>query len=69
MKKDGINVLIFFSAIFLLIAGLRIMITGEMPVGTRSGYTNIGNISYVFGSIFISFSLKLFYELFYKKKT
>ena len=44
------------------------MITGEMPVGTRSGYTNIGNIAYVFGSVFIGFSLKLFYELFYKKK-
>ena len=68
MKNDGLVVLTFFVAVFLLITGIRIFVTGEMPVGTRSGYVDIGNISYLFGSIFIGFSLRIFYYLFFEEK-
>ena len=68
MNKNGLVVLNFFVAVFLLIAGIRILVTGEMPVGTRSGYTDIGNISYLFGSIFTGISLRIFYYLFFGKK-
>ena len=52
MNKNGIIVLIFFAAVFLLITGIKIFVTGEMPIGKRSGYEDIGNISYLFGGIF-----------------
>ena len=68
MKNNGLIVLIFFIALILLIAGIRIFVTGEMPIGTRSGYKDIGNISYLFGSIFIGFSLRIFYYLFFEEK-
>ena len=68
MNKNGIIVLIFFAAVFLLITGIRIFVTGEMPIGKRSGYEDIGNISYLFGGIFVSFSLRIFYYLFFEEK-